>query len=268
MLLQQQFGDRMFPGVVQGAEFHPVTVHMSLSNYISYMQTQADLDPLYLFEFNLPRPLLEIVNIPEYFERDFLEDLCQQQLEGQAITHHIGSTCSDPGMISDGPTILQERQWLVIGPRGSGSHFHYDPLGTAAWNVLLQGKKLWCFCEPSEDPVDVPPGTCALHEVGVRTIYETPGALQWFRKNIITKHLLRNSHTETTKKLYWILQNEGDIIFVPHGWWHCVLNLADSVAYTQNFVNHNNIKSAMQELQIHQPQISQKMKQFLWSRHT
>jgi hypothetical protein len=34
----------------------------------------------------------------------------------------------------------------------------------------------------------------------------------------------------------------GDLVFIPSGWWHSVINLEESIAVTQNFVSRRNLK--------------------------
>lgn len=45
--------------------------------------------------------------------------------------------------------------------------------------------------------------------------------------------------------MFEVTQEAGDLVFVPSGWWHVVLNVTDTVALTQNFVTENNLKTVL-----------------------
>eukprot|EP01092_Planopodium_desertum_P004608 TRINITY_DN19829_c0_g1_i1.p1 TRINITY_DN19829_c0_g1~~TRINITY_DN19829_c0_g1_i1.p1 ORF type:complete len:290 (+),score=13.72 TRINITY_DN19829_c0_g1_i1:107-871(+) len=121
-------------------------------------------------------------------------------------------------------------QWLVIGPQRSGSPFHQDPHATSAWNALVSGEKRW-FLYP---PTFIPEGV--VYD-GVSD-YEAPDVIRW----------LLEYYPYVRHRPFEVTQKPGEIIFVPSGWWHMVLNISDTVAVTQNFCNPANLKYVWHDL--------------------
>merc|ERR1719284_2082922 len=68
-----------------------------------------------------------------------------------------------------------------------------------------------------------------------------------------------------TKTLEWphaapldVVQEPGETIFVPCGWWHCVMNLDTTVAVTQNYVASSNFGAAWRWTRKGRPKTSQR----------
>ncbi|CAE7522216.1 unnamed protein product, partial [Symbiodinium sp. CCMP2456] len=69
--------------------------------------------------------------------------------------------------------------WLLVGPERSGSRWHFDPWGTAAWNLLFEGEKLWAMAPPTGAPpqVEAQMLESSLSGETVRRYYSAPPAL-------------------------------------------------------------------------------------------
>ncbi|KAK9165748.1 hypothetical protein Scep_000939 [Stephania cephalantha] len=183
-------------------------ITMKLKDYVSYMKLQRDEDPLYIFEdkFGEVAPsLLNDYSVPLIFKEDFFNVLD----------------------IDQRPAF----RWLIIGPERSGASWHVDPALTSAWNTLLCGRKRWALYPPGT----VPPGvTVHVNEENGDVNADTPSSLQWWL-DIYPLLADQDKPIECT-------QAPGETIFVPSGWWHCVLNLENTIAVTQNFVNPKNFE--------------------------
>ena len=58
-------------------------------------------------------------------------------------------------------------------------------------------------------------------------------------KNVLPK-IRADNYRRRDMVMYEFTQYPGEVIFIPGGWWHAVLNLDDTVAVTENYVNPGN----------------------------
>lgn len=119
-------------------------------------------------------------------------------------------------------------RWLIAGPSRSGSSFHKDPNATSAWNAAIYGRKKWIFFPPHSPPPGIHPSLDDSHVTAPVSVIE------WFINFYDRNTILDAGGLEATVQ-------PGEIMYVPSGWWHCVLNIDTSIAITQNFVSEVNV---------------------------
>lgn len=167
------------------------------------MNNNKDESPLYLFD------------------RKFAEKMGIKvgQQEGAAYWR---PECFGPDLFEVLGDERPAHRWLIIGPERSGSTFHKDPNATSAWNAVIQGSKYWIMFPPTAQV----PGVYVSHDNSEVT---SPLSIaEW----------LLTFHEEARRAPGCIegICETGEILHVPSGWWHLVVNLENGIALTQNFV--------------------------------
>ncbi|KAA8896143.1 phosphatidylserine-specific receptor PtdSerR [Sphaerosporella brunnea] len=192
-------------------KFRAESVDWRLRDYVAYMENQSDESPLYLFD------------------RAFVEKTNSEMEAGFTVPDCFGKDFFEV-LGSDRP----DRRWMILGPERSGSTFHKDPNATSAWNAVVEGEKYWIMFPPdspppgvfvSEDqsevtsPLSIAEWLVGFHKVARRI----PGCVEGICK-------------------------AGEILHVPSGWWHLVVNTQPSLALTQNFVPTTRLPAALEFL--------------------
>jgi histone arginine demethylase JMJD6 len=109
-------------------------------------------------------------------------------------------------------------RWVVIGPERSGTGLHVDPLGTSAWNAVVSGSKRWVLFPPRVS----------------KSLLVRPGCsegIAWFH------NVWARMTPDRKRELGAIefVQRAGEVVYVPGGWFHAVINLELTTAVTHNF---------------------------------
>lgn len=143
-----------------------------------------------------------------------------------------------------------DHTWLIAGPRRSGSVFHLDPNGTHAWNAAIRGRKRWIFYPPGVAPPGVHPSPDG-DEVAL------PLSIGEWIFQFWEEHCERKGSAPAHERPLEVTAMPGDVLFVPHGWWHLVVNLDEvNIAITHNYVSVSNLPNVLKFLNINRDQVS------------
>lgn len=217
--------------------FHAGGVNMRLADYLEYARTNRDEQPLYCFDptFAATAPeLAEAYAVPEPF-RDDLFSLLEQDADGTAAA-------ADPKKKKG---TRPDYRWLLIGGPRSGQTWHKDPNGTSAWNLTLRGRKRWLMFPPNATPPGVVPSHEGSHD------YMTPISLAEWARGYYREALRAPGFLEAETK-------EGEVMYVPRGWWHMVLNVGKTatVAVSHHFLSPAGLSNTLRLLREAPHQVS------------
>jgi histone arginine demethylase JMJD6 len=186
-----------------------------LREFVEYVQKTDDPDAYYLgswrFEHDIPE-LVSHFTPPDYF-----------------ASWHIRLPVG----------IRPCWRWMFIGGRGTGTPLHVDTWLTSAWNGVVCGRKKWLFYSPDQRPLlydgDTEPDTRPLPSYPITVDAFDPDLARYPNFNRATA--------------IECVQESGEIVFTPSGWWHQVVNEETCVSLTENFVNGTNHERVMTSME-------------------
>jgi hypothetical protein len=183
-------------------------------DFLAYCAGCNGEKPLYIFDKKVlvAHPeLLEDYTVPDYFSEDLFELMDEDE--------------------------RPDYRWLLLGPNGSGSPFHTDPHNSSAWNAVIEGCKRVSFYPPHV----IPPG---VDEELIHTeYYASEDCMDWYR-NIYPKLRPEERPAE-------VLVQRGEVLFIPSGWWHQVMNIGHTIAVTQNFCSTVTFPRVAEDMNAH-----------------
>lgn len=173
------------------------------------------------------------------------------------------------------PDKIRPKTALIIGGLGARSFLHADPFEWTGWNHLLEGRKLWIFFPPDDHqdivgegeltdlfkPVRNVPDAWGAYNVSAgwvsdvdlyKVISKTPSSAiaEILSADVAGEQRKNQFYTFASgdmqvdrgdKKIFrnvvFVVQEEGDTVFIPPKWWHQVYHLQPSIALAAQYMN-------------------------------
>ncbi|CEG39140.1 Uncharacterized conserved protein, contains JmjC domain [Plasmopara halstedii] len=134
-------------------------------------------------------------------------------------------------------------RFVYIGPAGSWTPLHQDVFRSYSWSVNICGRKEWIFYHPDDEPKLKDCFGYVVPDVTAEYINEE-----------------RYPRIHEAKQVYTI-QESGDAIFVPSGWYHQVKNLEDTISINHNWFNGYNIREVWTFLKLEYAAVDNELKE-------
>ncbi|XP_043543860.1 2-oxoglutarate and iron-dependent oxygenase JMJD4 [Chiloscyllium plagiosum] len=128
---------------------------------------------------------------------------------------------------------LDDYRFVYMGPKGSWTPFHADVFRSYSWSANICGRKKWLLFPPGEEE--------HLKNHSGNLIYDVQSPVLQ-DKNRYPKYSQCCQPIE-------VVQDAGEVIFVPSSWHHQVYNLEDTISINHNWLNGCNIDIMWQFLQ-------------------
>ncbi|RUS84842.1 hypothetical protein EGW08_007383 [Elysia chlorotica] len=224
--IRKNFGDAVGPVAdCNGEEFsaHPKT-SMKVAEFIYYWrQYKAEGYPsttrcLYLKDWHFSKrfPTYRAYTTPTFLCSDWLNefyDTAGSELGGE-----------------------DDYRFVYMGPKGSWTPFHSDVLRSYSWSANICGRKKWIFFPPGVEEM--------LKDRHGQLIFD----LRSDDLGDITKY---PEAWRAVEQAIVVIQNPGEIVFVPSGWHHQVFNLEDAISINHNWMNGCSIHHTWEYLKTH-----------------
>ena len=123
-------------------------------------------------------------------------------------------------------------KFVYCGPQGTITGLHADVLYSYSWSANVAGRKRWHLIPPKYT-------VCLFDIFGQRLsphLNYTDNLVMFPRLSIAREHAIE------------VIQEEGETIFVPSGWYHQVENLETTLSINHNWINGFNIKWSWQRI--------------------
>ena len=123
-------------------------------------------------------------------------------------------------------SMKESYKFVYFGSQGTITGLHADVLSSYSWSTNVAGKKRWFLIPPEY--------TLCLFDIFGQTLSPhlnyTDDSIMFPGLGIARKYAIE------------VIQEEGETIFVPSGWYHQVENLETTISINHNWINGFNIK--------------------------
>ncbi|XP_037068213.1 2-oxoglutarate and iron-dependent oxygenase JMJD4-like isoform X2 [Pollicipes pollicipes] len=206
---------------------------LKLKEYLQYMKQKDRQDTLYLkdWHFHAAQRLQQPADPPVYrtpclFASDWLNEFWEEQ-----------------------PELRDDFRFVYVGVAGTWTPFHADVFRSFSWSANVCGRKRWILLPPGEEeklrslsqlPFDVAGVLGAESPSAAVSSATLPAGVSVAR--------LQPKTSPGGVRYFDVIQEAGEVMFVPSDWHHQVWNLRDTISINHNWLNAANVGHASRHL--------------------